>query len=109
MRPVCELLDTGGALGYVESLDSQIAAITDPELTPSARLLAELQETGAPFAEYGLNMANTYRDYFTGIGDEFNGHKDLLAKEAVESLQRQQKIEAEDELQLDEYLAHYYA
>jgi glutamate--cysteine ligase len=109
MRPVCELLDAGGVSGYVESLDSQIAAIADPELTPSARLLAELQETGASFAEYGLNIANSYSDYFTGIADEFNGHKDLLVTEALESLQRQQKIEAEDELPLDEYLARYYA
>jgi glutamate--cysteine ligase len=109
MRPLCELLDSGEANGYIESLESQLAAITDPELTPSARLLAELKETGAPFAEYGLNIANSYSDYFTGIAEEFNGHKDLLAKEAVESLQRQQKIEAQDELQLDEYLARYYA
>ena len=61
-----------------------------------------------PFAEYGLNMANTYREYFMGIADEFNGHRDLLAKEAVKSLLRQRQIEAIDELSLDEYLARYY-
>ena len=108
MRPICELLDAGDASGYVAALDHQQAAIAEPEATPSARLLAELQETGVPFAEYGLNMANTYREYFMGIADEFNGHRDLLAKEAVKSLLHQRQIEAADELSLDEYLARYY-
>ena len=109
MRPVSEMLDAGENTGYVAALDTQLAAIKDPELTPSARLLAELRETGESFADYGLNMASTYRDYFSGIAAEFNGHSELLVKEAAESLERQHAIEAADEMSLDEYLAHYYA
>jgi len=109
MRPVSEMLDAAETVGYVAALDIQVAAIRDPELTPSARLLAELRETGAPFADYGLNMANTYRDYFNGIAAEFNGHHDLLVKEAAESLQRQQQIESADDMSLDDYIARFYA
>ena len=109
LRPVSEMLDGGENAGYIAALDAQMAAINDPELTPSARLLADLRETGAPFADYGLNMANRYRDYFTGIAAEFNGHKDLLTSEAAESLLRQREIEAADEMSLDEYLSLFYA
>jgi glutamate--cysteine ligase len=109
MRPVSEMLDTEASGGYVAALDSQIAAIRDPALTPSARLLADLRETGQPFSDYGLNMANTYRDYFAGIAAEFNARQDMLVEEATGSLQKQQKIEEADEMALDEYLSRYYA
>ena len=109
MRPVCSLLDNGDAQGYVEALDLHIAAIDTPELTPSARLLAELRETGASFADYGLVMANTYRDYFQGLAGELNSHRALLEQEAAVSLQRQRDLEADDELTFDEFVARYYA
>ena len=109
MRPVCDLLDGGESTGYSEALERQITAINSPELTPSARLLDELRETRASFAEYGLVMANRYRDYFTGLAAEFNGHRALLQEEAAESLLRQKELEASDKLTLDEFLALNYA
>jgi glutamate--cysteine ligase len=109
MRPVCELLDNGPAAGYTEALEQQLRVIDSPELTPSARLLAELRDSKASFADYGLVTAKTYREYFRGLADEFNNHRSLLLREAAESVQRQKELEAADELSLDEFIARYYA
>ena len=109
MRPICELLDGDEPAGYVQALEEQIASIQNPELTPSARLLAELRETRQPFADYGLALARSYREYFDDLGVEFNARTSLLEKESAESLGRQQAIEAADELPLADYLARYYS
>jgi len=109
MRPICELLDDGPAAGYTEALEQQLMVVDSPALTPSARLLDELRDTQASFAEYGLVTANTYRDYFLGLADEFNNHRPLLLQEAAESVQRQKELEAADNLSLEEFIARYYA
>jgi len=109
MRPVCQLLDAAGGEGYVQVLDSQVAAIDDPGLTPSAGLLSELDAAGEPFALYGLEVARRYSEYFLGLQDDFNAHGQLLETEAAESLERQKRIESTDEIALDDYLARYYA
>jgi glutamate--cysteine ligase len=109
MQPLCELLDEGGTDGYVASLNAQVAAINTPELTPSAQLLAELRKSAAPFADYGLAVARDYRAYFLGLGPEFNQHNDLFVAERTDSLARQMHTEGADEMDLEAYLARYYA
>ncbi len=109
MRPVCEFLDGPEPSGYVQVLDYQLSVVDDAALAPSARLLAELQQAGQSFADYGLAMARTYRDYFRGLARDFNTHHDVLAREAAESLIRQAEIEAADEIPLDVYLKRYYS
>jgi glutamate--cysteine ligase len=109
MRPICALLDESAAGTYVEALDMQIAAINDSGLTPSARLLTELADSGQSFAEYGLSLAVDYRDYFSGLAPEFNTHQQQFVAESSSSLERQAQIEAADTRNLDEYLADYYA
>ena len=103
------MLDNGPAAGYTEALEQQLRVVDSPALTPSARLLDELRDTQASFAEYGLVTANTYRDYFLGLADEFNNHRPLLLQEAAESVQRQKELEAADDLSLEEFIARYYA
>ncbi|HJP05221.1 MAG: glutamate--cysteine ligase [Chromatiales bacterium] len=109
MQPVCEMLDEGEGDGYLDSLQAQQAAIDDPGLTPSARLLVDLRDVDIPFADYGLGVARDYRDYFLGLGEEFNQHHELFETESNESLQRQQQIESQDDVDLDAYLRRYYA
>ena len=109
MRPLCEMLDAGDSAGYVESLEAQLAAIDEPQLTPSARLLAEISDLGAPFADFGLAVAKDYRDYFLGLGAEFNKHNQHFVEESTESLARQAQTEKEDILDLEAYLERYFA
>jgi glutamate--cysteine ligase len=109
MRPIFEMLDESGDGTYVQTLEQQLDAIRDSELTPSARLLAELQETGSSFADYGLQLARDYRDYFRNLAPEFNAQHAVFEAESLASHKRQSDIEVADKLSLDEYLARYYA
>ncbi|MEE4186147.1 MAG: glutamate--cysteine ligase [Gammaproteobacteria bacterium] len=109
MQPLAAMLDTAEPGGYGLALQAAVAAARDPQLTYSARLLAEQRSTGLSFADYGLSLAEEYRQYFLGLGDDFNRHLPMLRTEVAESLQRQAEIEANDTLSLDEYLASYYA
>ena len=82
--------------------------VEDPEATPSARILSELQQTGSGFFDYALGMARSHRDYFASIAKP---NEDALAEfqqEAQESLQRQAEIEASDSVDLDKYLERYF-
>ncbi len=112
MEPICALLDEAGGdqpAGYLAAHAEALAAVNDSEATYSARLLNELENSGESFADFGLRLAGNYREYFTGIGDDFNPHLAELQAESTASLQRQRDIEAADTLSLDEYIARYYA
>ena len=114
IEPICAMLDegseaAGGTGGYRAAHAAALAAASDTEATYSARLLRELEESGEGFADFGLSLANNFRGYFLGIGDDFNQHLAELEQESVDSLQRQRDIEASDTLSLDAYLDKYYA
>ena len=109
MLPVCELLDSANGSAYRDALAQQHAAVRDSELTPSARLLAELSDTGLGFADYGLETAQRYSEYFANLAADLNQHRALFAREASESVARQLEIERSDEISLDEYIARYYS
>lgn len=109
MLPICEYLDTGvEGSSYTQALEKQRAAIIDPELTPSAKMLAEMHENGEGFYHFAKRKSLEHYEYFSqlNIGEE---HKALLEKSVEDSLTRQQEIEASDEVSLDEYLASYFA
>lgn len=109
MQPLCRMLDAGDEQGYSAALEHALASVHEPELTPSARLLAELSQSGTSFADYGLRLANDYQNYFSAIGEDFNSNLALLRAESASSHVRQRAIEGADELSLDDYIARYYA
>lgn len=109
MQGVAELLDAGGTGRYAHALRDCIAAVAEPEATPSARLLRDLGDSGATLAEFGLAISRCYRDHFLALPPEANRHYALLETEALSSLDRQCWIEEHDALSLEEYLAAYYA
>ena len=109
VRVVAELLDAAGETDYVSLVAEQSEAARHPELTPSARLVDDLQRTGQSLAAYGLELAHRNREYFLSLAPELNKHRTLLAEEAAASLQRQSDLEATDVLEFDEYLVRYLA
>jgi hypothetical protein len=54
-------------------------------------------------------MSTGHRDYFASITPLSDSRRDELANEAQESIARQRDIEAGDNINLDEYLAQYFA
>jgi len=108
MQAVAELMDTNLDLGYRDALLEQRAAMDDAELTPSARLLADLRKTGLPLFTYAMDLSRRYRDYFASLDTGENPRLDMLRAESRESLARQRRIEAEDRLAFADYLDAYY-
>ncbi len=67
MQGLCEMLDHGeSARPYTSALEQQRAKIDDVERTPSARLLAEMRQTGESFFSWPCACRTCTRTTFSG-------------------------------------------
>ena len=94
---------------YEQAVRSQVALVDDPALTPSARLLEKLHESGDSFFEYAISVAREHRDYFAAITPMSEERHDEFQQEARRSLEQQRQVEAADKISFERYLADYYA
>lgn len=108
MQAICEYLDSSvEGTPYSHALQQQRAAILDPELTPSARMLAEMRGNGEGFYHFAQRKSLAHADYFRQLAIDAE-RKALLEQSVEESLRRQQEIEAADDCSLDDYLMRYF-
>jgi glutamate--cysteine ligase len=108
MQGLCEMLDHGEpSKPYSAALEQQRAKIDDVERTPSARLLAEMRQTGESFFDLALRMSNLHKDYFLGLYPPNDRRLAEFAAAAEESHEAQSRIEAADSVDFDTYLARY--
>ena len=93
---------------YTKSLQQQRAKIADPDLTPSARMLAEMRRHHESFHAFASRMSHAYNRFFSGlpVRKERMAEYEQMARE---SLEKQRAIEQSDTLSFDEYLEHYFA
>ena len=107
---IAELIDASdGGDSYSAASRLMKSVVQDPDLTPSARILAELRSADCSFFEFAMATARGHRDYFASIAPLSEERNELLVREAAESLQRQAEIEGADTISLDEYLAVYFS
>ncbi len=110
MTGICEVLDHGDPLRpYTNALAVQAAKLDNVALTPSARLLNELQSTGESFFDQALRMSTFHKDYFLEL---YAPNQDRLGEfraAAAESLERQARLESADSESFEAYLARYFA
>jgi glutamate--cysteine ligase len=110
MQGLCELLDHGEpARPYTSALEQQRAKIDDVERTPSARLLADMRQSGESFFQLAQRMSKLHKDYFLGLYPPNERRLAEFAAAARESHEAQARIEAADDTDFDTYLAHYLA
>jgi glutamate--cysteine ligase len=110
VEQVAELIDRGSDRDdYVQAVKSQAAVVANPELTPSARILQDLRDTGSGFFHYALDAARNNRQYFAALEITDEDQIKLFDDEAASSLLRQAEIEASDDISLDEYLRHFFS
>lgn len=93
---------------YVGAADAMRELVSDPDATPSARILAELRQHGSSFFDFAFSVAESHRDYFASITPLPDERREALEREARESLDRQREVEAADELGFDEFLERYF-
>jgi len=109
MQPICEVLDEDLVESpYQDSLELQRSRLRDADLTPSARMLAEMRDRGESFFQFAQRMSLQHHDYFAQQAISL-GDQQLLEREAEDSRQRQREIEAADRLSFDEFLEHYFS
>lgn len=106
---VAELLDSANGVSlHRESLDRQTEKLRDAGLTPSARVLTDLQESQQTFYEFGLQQAIQHANYFRSKPVS-EGLLSRYREMARKSLADQQGIESEEQPDFDAYLAKFYA
>lgn len=106
MRPLAKLMDGSFHSGSAEaSLNQQWLKLADPELTPSARVLRGMRESGKGFAPFTLDLARQHRKTLSeplaaAVRDDWRAL-------AERSLAEQAATEAGDSVDFAEYLAAY--
>ena len=107
VREIAALLDEADD-GYVRSVDEQLAAVDEPERTPSAQILQQLRAEGSSFFELALETSRQQHRYFSELGQPAEKAA-WLEEVARESLERQARLEADSQQSFEEYLREYFA
>src|SRR5689334_25320406 len=110
MQGIAEIFDRGDAARpYSAALAVQAAKVDDVSLTPSARMLRELESTGESFFDLALRMSRLHKEYFTALYPPNIDRQTEFKAAAEESLRAQAAVEAADSVGFEEYLARYAA
>ncbi|MDH3901049.1 MAG: glutamate--cysteine ligase [Gammaproteobacteria bacterium] len=109
MTGFAELLDAGsGDDLYGQALLAARDTVSDPERTPSARVLADMRAHDEGYFHFAKRMSEQHRDYFKQL--EHNAKTLQKIEASVEkSMQDQRHIEAADTLSFDEFLEDYFS
>ena len=88
-------------------MKSQIASIFDPELTPSARMIAEMKDNDMGFFHYAQRMSKRHYQYYKNqpLSEEKIHFFEKLTRQ---SLQEQKRAEEQDNISFDEFLENYF-
>lgn len=106
IRIIAAILDSCDE-GYVSAVDSQIAAVKESDLTPSARILANLMETGMSFIDFSLKCSESNSQYLSELA--LSSEKQSLLDELVQNSFSEQKIlESETKLSFGDYLQDFF-
>lgn len=109
LQPCAELLDQAYAGdGYASALHAQQAKVANPELTPSARVLATLRARGESFRAFALRQSLAHAESFRArpLGEE---ERQAFEAEARASLAEQAELERRDSGSFDDFVAAYQA
>ena len=110
MHGIAEIFDRGDpARPFTAALAVQAAKIEDVRLTPSARMLGELESTGESFFDLALRMSRQHKEYFLALYPPNVERLKEFRAEADESLGAQAAVEAADKVKFEEFLAQYLA
>jgi glutamate--cysteine ligase len=110
MQGVCELLDEGDPQKpYAAALAVQAAKLDDFELTPSARLIKEIRETGESFFDLALRTSATHKGYFLDLHAPNEARLREFADQANESLEVAEAMASAPQADFDQFLADYFS
>ena len=106
---IAEVLDASSrSRRYADAVESCRAALEDPALLPSARVLHELHARSEAFFEFAMRKSEEHRATLVAA-DLPTGRRAAFEAEAAASLCAQRRIESTDRLPFPEYLERYFA
>ncbi len=109
MQACAQLLDNSYATTeHAEALRKQVEKLHNPDLTPSAQVLASMREQQCSFSQFALKQSLQHAQTLTAPALDANkiAYYQTLAEQ---SLQAQQTIEQQDTCSFDEFMADYLA
>ncbi len=109
MAGVAQVLDQAhDCRSYSRCLHAQVECVLDPRNTTSARMLDEMARYEEGFFHFARRMSLQHYAYFNSLSlSPERQHQ--FEQAATESIRQQQKIEAENTVDFDEYLRQYFA
>jgi len=109
IAPYAALYDSAmGGTAYADALAAQRAKLDQPDTTPSARLLAELKDSGLSFHDYSLALSRKHADALRAQplpADVATAYQQAAAQSAAEQL----RLEQSDTEDFDTYVSRYHA
>jgi glutamate--cysteine ligase len=108
--PIAAAVDTAlGGSAYRDAHARQLEVLREPALTPSARVLVEMQRKhGGSYTEFVREISARHRDALKAK-DFPAAEQERFARLAAESIEEQKAIEAGDSLPFEEYRKKYLA
>ncbi|NNC64187.1 MAG: glutamate--cysteine ligase [Gammaproteobacteria bacterium] len=107
ITPFAELLDVTDE-GYADALEQQRSAMAEPELTPSAQLLADMTTRGQRYLDFMLEVSGAHAAYFRAL-TLAEDRKREFAELARTSVEDARDLEDNTQESLEDYLAAYFA
>ncbi|MBB3048470.1 glutamate--cysteine ligase [Litorivivens lipolytica] len=112
MADVAEAFDTAIESGehpsYLQVLADWKRSLSEPDNTPSAKMIDTLRQRGLSYYAYMMERAEAHRDWFSkpALSDS-----QIAAAKATSatSLSEQKVVEESDSLSFDDYLSKYYS
>ncbi|AVJ26050.1 glutamate--cysteine ligase [Achromobacter spanius] len=109
IAPYAALYDSAaGGTAYADALAAQRAKLDQPDTTPSARLLADLKDSGLSFHDFSLALSRKHADALRAQplpADVATAYQQAAAQSAAEQL----RLEQSDTEDFDTYVTRYHA
>ncbi len=107
--PLARLLDAylGGA-DYRAALDRQRDKLVDPDRTPAATILRELETSGEELAEWGLRRARAHHAALLARPLAEDDRR-IFNREAEASIARSARLERAEQPPFERFLNHYFS
>jgi len=107
LEPLCAGLDGAAGGPYVQTLTAQREAAEDPELTVSARILAEMRRRDESFFQFAMRCSKEHAAGFLAR-PLAPGARRGYDQEAERSHAQQAAVEAADRVTFDVFLERYF-
>lgn len=96
-----------GGDDYSRVCQQQIEKLQNPELTPSAQIMADMETKQQNYFDFAMALSNKHQHMF--MQSPLTGQQlDYFQTARDSSLQKQKDIEGQDDIAFDDYLAKFY-